>query len=157
MISENTKSKGDIEMTIKHVDGQEQTTCFTNAVLHSGREALAAALANNVGDGFDFYVNRMLFGDGGTSEGVPRFVDSNRDGLYGVTRASKNVIASIDPAIPSQVIFTSVLGFDEANGFTINEMALKMANGHLYSMATFPDQNKTSSIQITWTWRISFV
>lgn len=157
MISDNTKSQGNIEMIITHANGQKEKHAFANAVLHYGREALASVLANNIGDEFNFNINRMLFGDGGTSDGVPKFVNSDRDGLYGVTRANKNVIATIDPAIPSQVVFTSVLGFDEANGTTINEMALRMANGHLYSMATFPDQNKTSSIQITWTWRISFV
>jgi len=55
------------------------------------------------------------------------------------------------------VVFTSVLDYDEANGFQINEMALQMNNGDLYSMSTFADLNKTSSMQITWNWKLSFV
>jgi len=70
--------------------------------------------------------------------------------------ASKPIVASIDPTITSQVTFTSVLSFDDANT-TLNEIALRMNNEDLYSMATFPDLNKTNSVQITFNWRISFV
>jgi hypothetical protein len=99
----------------------------------------------------------MLFGDGGTSGGVPKYVDTSRNGLFGITRALKPVIVTIDPTLPSQVVFTSVLDYEEANGFQINEMALQMNNGDLYSMSTFADLNKTSSMQITWNWKLSFV
>jgi hypothetical protein len=99
----------------------------------------------------------MLFGDGGTSGGTLKYVDTQRTGLFGITRASKPVISQIDPNIPSQVVFTSVLTFDDANGYALNEMALQMSNGDLYSMVTFADLNKTSSMQITFNWRLSFV
>jgi hypothetical protein len=77
--------------------------------------------------------------------------------LFGVTRVSKPVISTIDPNISSQVIFTSVITKEEGNGYPLNEMALKMANDDLYSMVTFPDLNKTNSMQIVFNWRISFV
>ena len=130
---------------------------FKNTILRKGREALAKSLANELGDTYQFYVNRMLFGDGGTSGGSVKYVDTVRNGLFGITRASKSVIAQVDPNIPSQVVFTAVLGFSDANGYAINEMALQMSNGDLYSMATFLDLNKTDQMQITWNWRISYV
>ena len=74
-----------------------------------------------------------------------------------MTKASKAVVSTVDPNLKNQVIFTSILDFDDANGVSLNEMALVMNNGKLYSMATFGDLNKTSSIQITWSWRISFI
>ena len=156
-IETQTHPKGDVQLIIDYLDGSQEIREFNNSVLRKGREALAASLANEIGNGFDFFISRMLFGDGGTQGGVPKFVDTARNGLFGITRAAKPVIASFDPQINSQVVFTSVLSFEEANGFALSEMALKMNNGDLYSMATFADLNKTSQMQITWNWRLSFV
>jgi len=150
------KPKGQVEIVIENTDGEVETRVFDNTVLTNGRNALANCLANQIGDSFTFYIDRMLYGGSGTSGGVPKYVSTSRNGLFGATLANKPVIATIDPAIPSQVTFTSVLSFDDANT-TLNEIALRMNNEDLYSMATFPDLNKTNSVQITFNWRISFV
>ena len=157
MIDSSLKPKGDVEMIIRNREGDATQITFHNTVLRKGREALTASLANEVGSVYDFFVSRMLFGDGGTSGGVPKFVTTERNGLFGITRAIKPVISTIDPVLPTQVVFTSILDYDEANGYTLNEMALQMNSGDLYSMSTFADLNKTSSMQITWNWRLSFV
>lgn len=151
------KPQGFITAVIDYECGKQEFLAFPNTVLTKGREALAAGLANTVGTGFNFYVNRMLFGDGGTSSGTTKFVSSSRNGLFGITQASKPVMAIVDPNIPSQVIFTSVVAFADANGAILSEMALQLASGDLYSMATFPNLTKTSSMQITWSWRLSFI
>jgi len=148
---------GIVERIIEYSDGRKETSEIRNTILRKGREALASSLANNIGSVYGFYINRILFGDGGTSGGALKVVDANRSGLFGVTRASKPVISSVDKNIPSQVIFTSVLTFDDANGYALNEMALQMFNSDLYSMVVFADLNKTSSMQITFNWRLSFV
>jgi hypothetical protein len=148
---------GWVEAVIEYKDGRKDTLRFNNSVMRRGRAALAAALSNSLSDGFNFYVSRMIFGDGGTSGGVPKFVDTNRNGLYGLTRASKPVVASVDPTTPSKAVFTSVLTFNDANGYALNEMALVMNSGDLYSLATFPDLNKTDAMQITWSWSVNFV
>lgn len=150
------KPKGQIEIVIENINGNVETRVFNNTVLANGRNALANVLANQIGDSFTFYIDRMLYGSNGTSGGVPKFVSTSRNGLFGATVASKPIVASIDPTITSQVTFTSVLSFDDANT-TLNEMALRMNNEDLYSMTTFPDLNKTNSVQITFNWRISFV
>lgn len=157
MINASIPVSGYVTANIEYKDGTKETIEFKNAILRKGREALAKSLANDLDETYQYYVNRMLFGDGGTAGGSVKYVDTARNGLFGITRASKSVIAQVDPNIPYQVIFTSVLGFLDANGYAINEMALQMANGDLYSMATFLDLNKTDQMQITWNWRISFV
>jgi hypothetical protein len=151
------KPVGEVEIVVEYSDGRRSEAVVTNAVMRRGREALAKVLANSVGTTFDLYVQQMLFGDGGATAGVPKNVNTERNALFGTTRAAKSVIATIDQNAPSQVVFTSVLTFDEANGYPINEMALKMKNGDLYSMATFAGLTKSSSIQVTFNWRISFV
>lgn len=148
---------GCIEGIIKYRDGGESRVEFPNLVLKKGREALTASLANQVGDQYDYFVSRMIFGDGGTDSGVPKYVHSDRNGLFGITRAIKPVLATINPALRTQVIFTAVLDYDEANGVPLNEMALQMNTGDLYSMSTFADLNKTSSMQFTWLWKLNFV
>jgi hypothetical protein len=147
---------GHVFGVIDYKDGRSEKFDFPNTILRGGRRALALGLANQIGDAFEFYVTRMMFGDGGTFGGVKKFVNADRNGLFGVTRLSKPVIANIDINVPTQVIFTSVITFDEAIGVVLNEMALQMANGDLYSMVTFPDLSKTEEMQITWNWHISY-
>ena len=148
-ITDELKPCGFVQAIIDYESGERKIVEFPNTVLTKGREALASCLARDIGEGFNFYVNRMLFGDGGTADGSTKFVATSRNGLFGLTQASKPVVASVDPNIPSQVIFTSVIAFSEANGAVLNEMALQMASGNLYSMVTFPDLTKTAQMQIT--------
>ncbi len=157
MIKDEITPQGEVEMIIETLGEKRKVVNFKNSVLNLGRQALASCLANNIGESFNFYVNRMMFGDGGTSGGVPKYVNTSRNGLFGTTRASKGVIATLDANNPGVVIFTTVLSYTDAVGYTLNEMALRMNNGDLYSMATFPDLNKTAIMQITWNWRASFV
>lgn len=156
-MNEDIKTLGYVYGIIEYFDGNKVPFEFKNTVLNKGREALAASLANNFTGEYNFYISRMVFGDGGTSGGSKKYVNTNRNGLFGTTRASKPVISSIDSNMPYQAIFTSVLRFDEANGYALNEMALQMGNDDFYSMVTFPDLNKTSDMQITFNWRLSFV
>lgn len=156
-MNEDIKTLGYVYGIIEYFDGNKVSFEFKNTVLNKGREALAASLANNFTGEYNFYISRMVFGDGGTSGGSKKYVNTNRNGLFGTTRASKPVISSIDSNMPYQAIFTSVLRFDEANGYALNEMALQMGNDDFYSMVTFPDLNKTSDMQIAFNWRLSFV
>ena len=114
-------------------------------------------LANQLGDTFSFYITRMIFGDGGTVGGVKKYVNSDRNGLFGTTRLSKPVLANIDGTLPTQVIFTSVILYAEAVGVALSEMAIQMSSGDLYSMTTFPDLTKTEEMQIMYNWRLSFI
>lgn len=157
MKHDESKCKGTIEVLIEYKNGRSDLINFNNTVLRKGRAALAYALSNRIGDDFDFFVNKMIFGDGGTAGGVPKQVDDERMGLFGSARVVRPVISNIDPNNETQVIFTSVIPFDEGNGFSLNEMALQLNNGDLYSMATFAGISKTSSMQITWNWRLSFI
>ena len=156
MMSEIITS-GDVEIIQEWKDGRKNKFDIHNTILLTGRRALCKSLANQIGDSYQFYITRMLFGDGGTQSGVKKYVNAGREGLFGVTRLSKPVISSIDGSIPTQVILTSVIKFDEIIGVTLNEMALQMANGDLYSMTTFADLNKTEDMQITLNWHLNFV
>lgn len=157
MILEDLKPIGRIKIFIEFEDGKADEILFHNTVLLGGRNALAASLANQIGSSYDFFVSRMIFGNGGTQGSIPKYVDTGRNGLYGITQSVKPVIATIDPNVTSRVIFTSIMGADEANGVTLNEMALQMNNGNLYSMATFADLNKTSAMKITFNWTLDFI
>ena len=149
---------GEIDALIEYNDGRKPKHWYRkNTVVNMGRTALAACLANDITDEFDYYISRMLFGSNGTTASGPKYVDASRNGLFGAADIWKPVIASIDPDNTNQVVFTSVLSYDEVVGVVLSEMALQMANGNLYSMTTFPDLSKTAQMQITWNWRITFV
>ena len=152
------KARGDVQAVIEHSSGRIDVIEFPNAILMAGRYALASSLANSFNGNYPYYISRMVFGNGGTANGSPKFVSTDRIALYsGTPIASKPVVATIDPNVPSQVILTSVLTVNDANSYALSEMALQMANDELYSMVTFPDLNKTDQMQITWSWRLSFV
>ena len=153
------KVRGDVQMIIKHDDGKEEVIEFPNTILVTGRNALASSLANSFNQTYEFYINRMLFGIGGTDGGGnKKVVSPNRNGLYSQL-VSKSVISAVDPNVPSQVVFTSVLPANDVatNNQVLNEMALQMATGDLYSMVTFPNLTKTPTMQIVFNWRLSFI
>lgn len=156
-MDEIIRPSGTVYLTIEHKDGRREEIVMQNRVLLSGRMALAKTLTNEFGANFDFFVTGMAFGSGGTVGGVPRYVDDTREGLFGPTITTKSVISTINPDVPTQATFTSVLTFDDAVGNIINEMALKLHSGDFFSMATFGDITKTSSMQLTWNWRLNFV
>jgi len=150
-------SHGKVYLTIENDDGTKAIMAVRNKVVRSGREALARSLANQFDGTYSFYAVRVLFGTNGTLGGAPRFVDDTRTGLFGTVALAKPVIASIDPDFPTQVTFTTVVAKTELVGQTINEMALEMANGDIFSMTTFGDVTKNSSMQLTWNWRLTWV
>jgi len=157
-IDESIKIYGEVERIIEYKNSsRKDILVFKNTILTTGRQAMARTLGNFVGDTPQFFITRMIFGDGGTQDGAKKYVNEGRNGLFGVTMLTKPVIASLDPDITTKVIFTSVINFDEANDVALNEMALQMASGDLYSMVTFNDLNKSSEMQITFNWRLNFV
>lgn len=156
-MNDNIKSEGFVDIIIDYVDGRQEIISFKNTVLRTGRIALAKSLANEFGSDYDYYITSMLFGNGGTVGGVPKVVSTTRSGLFGTTLKTKNVSVTLDPVQPTQVTFTSVLTTSDCNGEVLNEMALRMNDGDLYSMATFPDLNKTSAMALTWVWSVNFI
>jgi hypothetical protein len=156
-MNDSSKCLGHVTATITDKDGKENIIDFKNAVLVGGRAELVKVLANKIGTTYEQYVSRMIFGDGGVDGATIRYVDADRTGLFGLTRATKPVVASIDATNTTQVVFTSVLGFDDANGYNLSEMALVLNNNILYSMATFAPLSKTSDIQIVWNWRVNLL
>lgn len=153
----DTRTIGDVDICIDYKSGERKLIDVHNTVLTTGRLALVQSLSNQIGDTYEFYITRMIFGSEGTVGGVKKVVDAGREGLFGVTQLSKPALSNIDSSIATQAIFTSVIAFDEVVGLTLNEMALQMKNGDLYSMTTFPDLNKTADMQITFNWRLNFI
>lgn len=156
-MKESIGCRGDVQALVEFKDGRRSEIEFKNTILRKGREAIVLSLANRIGDDFDFFISKMLFGDGGVVGSSPKSVSTDRNGLFGAIRVCKPVVANIDPNNPSQLILTSVVSFEEGNGFELNEMALQLQTHDLYSMATFPGITKTSQMQITWNWRLSFI
>ena len=149
--------QGFVDVCIENINGNKKEYTIKNTILKKGKEALAMSLANEVGDRYSFYISKMIFGNGGTLNDQPRIVEQSRNSLFGTKVVDRPIIASIDPSVTSQVVFTTVIPFDTGNGSVLNEMALEMNNGDLYSMVTFSDLTKTDQIQITWNWRINFL
>lgn len=152
-MGEVVQAKGYIKRKIKYKDRVEYTE-FNNKVLNSGKELLAASLLEGVDRP---YVTHIVFGDGGTDKGVPKEVQPSQEGLNGVVRIKKEVVAQINPEMPTQAIFSVVVGQEDGNGFTLNEMGLELSNGKLYSLATFANLDKKDDMEIEWSWYCYYV
>lgn len=149
------KPKGNGEIIIEYKD-KIQIVEFENEVINNGRMAMAKSFANQFGAEYDYWISSIAFGSGGTSGGVPRYVEASRTGLWGPTVITKPVTAVVGPSVTSVVSFTSVLTSSDAVGEVINEMGLIMNNGDFFSLTTFGDINKTSSMQIIINWKLTF-
>lgn len=151
------KAIGIIEIIIEHNDDTKEIQNICNTVLRNAKNAATSALVNQIGTTFQFFVDTMIFGTNGTVGGVPKVIDDSRNGLFGTTLLTKSVAALVNPTVTNQAIFTTVVTFAEGNGNTINELALQMNNGDLYSMATLGGITKTSAMQVTFNWRITHI
>lgn len=156
-MNELIKSQGIVTISTVDKSGEIKKQIVRNKILRTGRIALAKTLANDFGSSFDYFINAMSWGNGGTSGGNLRYIDDTTTGFFGTSLLTKATINSINPDTPTQVVFTSVIGFDEINGNVISEAALKLRNLDFYSMVTFGDITKTSSMQLIFDWEISFV
>jgi hypothetical protein len=147
--------KGFIKARIKHKNtGKIEFIQFNNTILDGGKVFLAKCLLEEYPK---LHIKYMLFGDGGTVDGEPREISSMQDKLNGVTRVKKTVVATIDSEMPTQLIFSVVVGESEGNNFPLNEMALELSDGTLFNLATFSDLNKTDQMEISWSWFVCFV
>lgn len=132
----------------------------TNAYLLGGRDF------NSVTPNKDWIVTKASFG---LYDEAPRFTDSTispqpqlgvyvggeNEIVYDGTN-KKKIISSVDWPQPFMVRFEILLGSDEANGYTIREMALWTDNETLFARKAIPGVIKTSDIALSWLWRVRF-
>jgi hypothetical protein len=147
--------KGYIQAKIKYKNEKIEILRFKNQVLNKGKSFLARCLLEE--NKSTIYIANMLFGDGGTINGIPKEVSPSIEHLSGVTRIKKAVVSQIDLESPMQAIFTVIIGEEEGNDFTMNEMGLEFSDESLFSLSTFADFNKTDQMEITWSWNVSFL
>jgi len=147
--------EGYIQAKIKYKNNYVKILRFKNQVLNKGKNFLAKCLLGESKD--NIYVANILFGDGGTVNGIPKEVHPSIEHLNGVIRIKKSVVSQIDPESPAQAIFTVIVGEEEGNDFTMNEMGLELSDGSLFSLSTFADFNKTDQMEVTWGWNINFL
>jgi hypothetical protein len=140
--------QGLIKRTIKYKDGRIEKDQFWNMILKTGKNTMASLLTNQEEN---LFVTNMLFGDGGKDKEVT----PDQTSLFGITRVNKKVVAQV--VDETWASFTATIGFEEANDYTLNEMALMLNNERLYSMAIFPGFTKNEQIEITWEWVLMFV
>lgn len=156
---EKIKSKGFVEILVEDIEKKQiiSKIKLKNTILNSGKSILSRMISNNTSSSL-IYINSMDFGEGGESEGVPKVVTPDRTSLFtpisGVIGVS--AIGDWNSSSEKQAVFSSTITTSQAVGRTINEAALKMSNGELFSMITFGGLSKTSSLQFTLNWTIIF-
>lgn len=156
-MKENIKTIGLINLHIKYACGNYERVVFNNQLLNGGRKYLISNLLERSSPAKPVFIKNILFGDGGTANGELQQVTPERETLFGVTRMKKEVVAQINPEVPTQLLFTVIISEAEGNDFTLNEMGLELSDGTLFSLATFQDFNKTDQMELIWSWSVWFV
>lgn len=152
---ESVKILGNINLEIEYSDGKKENLKFKNSPLRQGKSALAQFVCSK--DSERIWITDMIFGDGGVEKNDKKTVNPNRNTLFGVARVVKPVVCQLDPEDPTKVIVSTILEKDEGNDYVINEMALKLNTGDLFSMATFYNLNKNEQMKLKWTWELLFI
>jgi hypothetical protein len=129
---------------------------FKNQLLNPGRRFLLSNLIPRPSSS-PIFIKSILFADGGTHNNEVRMVEPEMEHPFGVIRMRKEVISQVNPEVPTEALFSVTVGENEGNDFTLNEMGLELSNGDLFSLATFPDFNKTSQMALDWSWSVCFV
>lgn len=156
-MKENIKTIGQINLKINHICGKREQRTFYNQLLNGGRKYLISNLIER-SPSQPIFIKNILFGNGGTTNGDDlQQVSPERETLFGVTKLKKQVVAQVNPDIPTQLLFTVVISEAEGNDFTLNEMGLELSDGTLFSLATFQDFNKTDQMELIWSWSVWFV
>jgi hypothetical protein len=155
-MKELIQPKGYIQAKIKYKNSKIEILKFQNNVLDLGKSFLSSCLLEKHVS--PLHVKSMLFADGGTVNGVPKDVITSSTTVSGTVRLKKDVIAQIDPELPTQAIFSAVINYEEGNDFTLNEMGLLLSdNETMFSLSNFANLNKTDQMEIAWSWYILFI
>ena len=148
-------TSGHIISKIRHLNGSVESFAFSNTILNSAKARMASFLIHE--NPKPMYITNMLFGDGAFEAGQNKEVNVAQTSLFGIVRANKEVVRQVDPEIPTQLIFSVTLEHEDANGFTLNEMALQMNDGELFSISTFQNLTKTDQMALDWIWIVNFI
>ena len=134
-----------------------------NNVLNAGREAILRALGHR-SDTNQVYFDRCVVSDSGAdlvgSSWVERSVPRDRDGLFGTELDAISVVTSLaqEPNGTPYAIVSSVLGAESpANGHHVSEVGLKLHDGTMYAMVTWPGVEKTSTDELVLDWLVYFL
>lgn len=136
---------------------------FPNTVLRSGRRLLAAAMGGNLlSSGFDAFINRMAFGNGGTdmSNRAIKVPETATTFLGGASNI-KDVVptkAIMGQGDAPSVTFNSLLPQSAlSNGTRVTQIGLMMANDSFYSITTWGGFEKDSSVSNSISWRLTWL
>jgi hypothetical protein len=154
-VKDYIKTIGQISLIIKQ-GGQKSQFSFQNQLLNGGRRFLISNLLQRPSS-TSIFLKNMLFGDGGAVNDDVKPVVPEMEQMFGVTRMKKEAVVQINPEIPTQLLLTVIVPENEGNDFALNEMALELSDGTLFSLATFPSFNKTDQMELTWLWSVFFV
>ena len=143
---ENIKALGTFEMLAIDLDGKVvERFIEQNMVVLNGKTNLTKLIG---GDAAGKAVTQIAVGTNGTD---PSLSDTN------ITSAFLKAIDSVSYPDSTSVQFHFTIGNSEANGMTIREAGLILADNTLFARKTRADFAKTSANQLHGLWTIKFI
>ncbi len=143
---ENIKALGTFEMFVIDLDGNVvESFIEQNMVVLIGKTNLAKLIG---GDVAGKAVTQIAVGTNGTA---PSLSDTN------ITSAFLKAIDSVSYPDSTSVQFHFTIGNSEANGMTIREAGLILADNTLFARKVRADFAKTSANQLQGLWTIKFI
>lgn len=147
--------RGQIQLTIRHADGRVRRIVVKNTITYAGCNALLFLLAQSSGNAADWKLARLIPGRNATPPTVGDLAV-----IDPVASPDQVVLTNPDLVVSTatgELVVTGTLQTSQANGSTLREVGLVLANGWLFARQIHPAVDKDSSISITYTWRIAMV
>jgi hypothetical protein len=154
-LGSTTPMRGDVFMTVRDAETGEILTKYTikNTIVYNGLNSIIRLLAQNAGDpaAANLKIASLHVGTGTIA---PTRADVALLGdVFTMALVDADRVESI---ATSQLVITKTLGAGDANGSTLTEAGLFLADGTLFARQIHPAIPKTNIITITYEWQISF-
>lgn len=124
-----------------------------NTIVYNGMNSPLYLWSQDTGSPTDWRLVKLIPGTNGTP---PTYGDPGLGAPLGAPD-EMNLTASNRAVVPTvgELVITATLGTGQGNGNTLREVGLFMGNNQMFARQVHPDVPKTSSITVTYTWRIA--
>lgn len=146
-----------IEVIKKSTGKVFRRIAIQNTITYKGLVAPLYLLAQDAVTLTDFQIVKLWAGEGtvpptksDTALNAPLSTSPSTGGVVTLTGANRTVSEAT-----SELVITATLGTAHANGHTLSEVGLFMANTQMFARQVHPGIPKTNAFSINYTWRIA--
>lgn len=150
----NIRVRGDVQIELTRVGAERPFRRFTikNTIVLAGLNSPLYLWKQDIGSPSDWQLTQLIAGSNGTPPTVGDIA------LVAAVPGGDITLSASDRTLSTstgELILHGTLTTGQANGYTLREVGIFMGNGQLFARQIHPAIEKTSSITVSYTWRIA--